>query len=105
MTTCGSITQRGGSKMKRLLIALTIIVSPLVATAQWTPSDQQLMQQQMLEQQRQQTAAQQQMLMEMQNQRAQQQWQYNNNCLPTYEPRRPLGSFIDGFNAGRGCRR
>ena len=94
--------------MKYLLIALSIIIAPLAATAQWIPdysSPQYQQQQQMLEQQRQQTAAQQQVLMEMQNQRMQQQQQYfNNNCLPTYEPRRPLGSFIDGFNAGR-CRR
>ena len=88
--------------MKRLLIALTIIAAPLAATAQWAPDQQQLMQQQALEQQRQQTAAQQQMLMEMQNQRMQQQQQqFYNNCLPQYEPRRPLGSCIDGFNAGR----
>ena len=87
--------------MKRLLIALTIIAAPLSATAQWD-SPQYQQQQQMLEQQRQQTAAQQQMLMEMQNQRMQQQQQqFYNNCLPTYEPRRPLGSFIDGFNRGR----
>jgi len=90
--------------MKRLLIALTIIAAPLSATAQWAPDNSQQYQEQMLEQQRQQTAAQQQMLQEMQNQRLQQQWQYNNNCMPTYEPRRPLGSFIDGFNAGRGRR-
>ena len=90
--------------MKRLLIALTIIAAPVAATAQWAPdySQQQLMQQQMLEQQRQQTAAQQQMLMEMQNQRLQQYQLNGGNCVPMYEPRRPLGSFIDGFNAGRG---
>jgi hypothetical protein len=93
--------------MKHLLIAFSVIMAPVVATAQWVPdysSPQYQMQQQMLEQQRQQTAAQQQMLMEMQNQRLQQQQLYGGNCAPMVEPRRPLGSFIDGWNAGR-CRR
>jgi hypothetical protein len=91
--------------MKRILIALTIVLSPLAATAQWTPNDQ--YQQQMLEQQRQQTAAQQQMLLQMQSQQLQQQSQQfygGTNCQP-YEPARPFNSFINGFNAGRGsCR-
>lgn len=94
--------------MKRLLIALTIIAAPLAATAQQMPdysSPQYQMQQQMLEQQRQQTAAQQQMLQEMRNQQLQQQQQqFYNNCLPQYERRRPMDSFINGFNAGRGRR-
>lgn len=94
--------------MKRLLIILSIIATPLAATAQWAPdySQQQLMQQQMLEQQRQQTAAQQQMVLEMQRQQAlQQSQQFYNTCPPyQYEPRRPFNSFIDGFNAGRGYR-
>jgi hypothetical protein len=90
--------------MKRLIIVLYIVATCAGASAQWIPdysSPQYQMQQQMLEQQRQQTAAQQQMLMEMQQQRLQQQQLYGGNCLPSYEPRRPLGSFIDGFNAGR----
>lgn len=90
--------------MKRLLITLVITMTPLTATAQWD-SPQYQQQQQMLEQQRQQTAAQQQMLMEMQNQRLQQYQLNGSTCAPVYEPRRPLGSFIDGFNAGRGCGR
>jgi type II secretory pathway pseudopilin PulG len=89
--------------MKRLLIALTIIAAPIGATAQWTPTDQ--AQQQMLLQQQQQTATQQQMLMEMQQQRLLQQQQMYNNCpQPAYEQRRPFGSFIDSFNAGRRSR-
>jgi type II secretory pathway pseudopilin PulG len=89
--------------MKRFLIALTVILSPLTATAQWVPDYSQQAQQQMLEQQRQQTAVQQQMLQEIRNQQIRQQLyqqQQQQQCQPQLEPYRPFGSFIDGYERG-----